>query len=170
MDPFSATVAGHIRRKRDRHADTMTIPTSPSTVTSARCWCNVSPAPQRRPGVVPTSRHHPCSGRQVAQSVAFSDAGTPPPDPSGSVLTAPGPRLPTPPWLPQYYTDSRKQQGSTLSVYMCAQICSQTKFNPLTAKLFVWNYTPPYLRLCLADAIHNFKMRFTTLSDWQFLR
>ena len=28
-------------------------------------------------------------------------------------------------------------------------------FNPLTAKLFNWNFT--HLKLCLADAIHNFK-------------
>ena len=27
--------------------------------------------------------------------------------------------------------------------------------NPLTAKLFNWNFT--HLKLCLADAIHNFK-------------
>ena len=36
------------------------------------------------------------------------------------------------------------------------RLCQWPNINPLTAKLSIWIFT--HLKLCLADAIHNFKL------------
>ena len=47
----------------------------------------------------------------------------------------------------------------TLTWYNAAGtvVQSRSRFNLLAAKLFNWNFTG-YLKLCLADAIHNFQL------------
>ena len=66
--------------------------------------------------------------------------------------------------------------GPTLKQHWFSVSCFLGNFNPLTAKLFNLNFHPP--KLCLADAIHNFKWvkiiqiwryrgkLFSNIADW----